>query len=252
MHYGSVIRNKPRQWAADRRNLPAQLQQTSTPSRSQFCRRLNTPAVRAMLDELEQAILDLQTAALIGCWLLDAKPFVVSPYSKDKQAKRGWAYNGYARGYKLFAMSDPAGNVVSWRVDSMNVAEPAVARERVQAIDRPGYLIGDSIYDSNRLHETTAALNVQMIAPRKQPGGNIGRRARYPHRLHAIELLETPHHSFGPSMYAKRTEIERMFSQMASSRVGLDHLPGFIRTLPRVRRWIQAKIVLYHLIREKN
>jgi len=43
-----------------------------------------------------------------------------------------------------------------------------------------------------------------------------------------------------------------MFPQMASSRVGLDHLPGFIRTLPRVRRWIQAKIVLYHLIREKN
>ena len=57
-------------------------------------------------------------------------------------------------------------------------------------------------------------------------------------------MLETPVNTFGPSLYNCRTDIERVFSRWAASDVALDHLPGWVRTLPRVRRWINAKILI--------
>lgn len=249
MYYWSVIRNKPRQWVCDPRNLPRQLTRWPIPSRSQFGRRLNSAQVQAMLDELEQQVREVTTAALIGYWLLDAKPLTVSPYSKDKHATWGWGYDRKVRGYKLFVMTDARGNIIAWHIAGMNVAEPTAARELIPHIDRPGYLIGDSIYDSNPLHRLTAPKQVQLIAPRKLPGRNIGAAARHPNRLHAIDMLETFNNGFGPAMYAQRTAIERSFSRLASSRVGLDHLPGFIRTPARVHRWVQAKIALDALVK---
>ena len=254
MYLWSVLRCKPRQWVCDRRNLPARLQDVPIPSRSQFGRRLNSADIQAMLVELEQQV--NQTAevqgALVGCWLVDAKPLVVSPYSKDKEARWGWAYNGMARGYKLYALSDLDQRIVAWRVYGMNQAEPTVAPELLDQIDRPGYVIGDSIYDSGPLHEVAAQRDLQLIAPRKDPTGNIGRRARQPTRLRSIDMLETFVNRFGPSMYDKRTEIERAFSRIGASRIGLDHLPPFVRTLRRVEPWIRAKLTLYAVMKQKE
>ncbi len=245
LYLWSAIRNKPMCWACDRRNLPRALAGLPIPSRSQFGRRLCCPDVVAMLDELELAVNDLHVAGLIGLWLIDAKPLVVSPYSKDKAARWGWAYNGKARGYKLFMITDASGRVVAWRVDGMNKAEPEVAGTLVAHLDRPGYLVGDSIYDSNPLHELTAGRQVQLLAPRKRPGTGLGSRRHHRGRLHAIAMLECFNNTLGPALYAQRTGIERGFARLASSRIGLDRLPPFVRTPNRVRRWVQAKIILY-------
>jgi hypothetical protein len=247
MYLWSVIRGKPRDWVCHPCNLPGRLEDHCIPGRSQFGRRLTTPHVQAMLTELEMHLRKVPQAKMLGCWLLDAKPLVVSPYSKDKSARWGWAYDGKARGYKVFAMSDLQGRVVAWQTEAMNEAEPLVARRLLEHTDRPGYVLGDSIYDSGPLHELTASRDLQLIAPRKLPGGNIGVRARQPSRLHAIAMLETFTNAFGPAMYAQRTIIERVFSRMTSSRIGLDHLPAFIRTPQRVRLWVQGKIILYSL-----
>jgi hypothetical protein len=251
MYLWSVLRGKPRQWVCDRRNLPSALRKEAIPSRSQFGRRINSPPVRAMIQELEARVRHKPTKGMIGCWLLDGKPLVVSPYSKDKAAKWGWAYDGKARGYKLFTMVDLEGDVVAWRVESMNQAEPIVAKRLIEQADRPGYLLGDSIYDSGPLHEHAAERDLQLIAPRKTPGANIGVRARQPTRLHSITMLETFTNAFGPALYAYRTGIERAFSQLGCSKVGLDHLPYFIRGLARVRAWVQVKIILYSLQKPK-
>jgi hypothetical protein len=248
LYMWSVIRCKPRGWVCDRRHLPPRLQETPIPSPSQFRRRINEPRFQTLLDELQTQARGLPPESLLGCWLLDAKPLVVSPYSKDKSARWGWAYDRKARGYKVFALCDLRGRLVAWQTESMNVAEPLVARTLLQQTDRPGYVLGDSIYDSGPLHELAAARDLQLIAPRKEPGGHISRRARQPTRLHAIAMLETFCNPFGPSMYAQRTAIERVFSRMASSRVGLDHLPPFVRTPERVRLWVQGKTILYSLL----
>ncbi|HAU37220.1 MAG TPA: hypothetical protein DCX07_05835 [Phycisphaerales bacterium] len=145
MYLWSVIRGKPRQWVCHRQNLPDAMTEADIPSSSQFGRRLRSARVQAMLTELENHLRGVPQATMLGCWLLDAKPLLVSPYSKDKSAKRGWAYNGRARGYKVFAMSDLQGRVVAWDARPMNEAEPLVARTLLQQTDRPGYVICDSI-----------------------------------------------------------------------------------------------------------
>jgi hypothetical protein len=249
MHLWSVIRRRPRQWVCHRRNLPEALQDQPIPSRSQYGRRLNSPPVRAMLAKLEAHLNRVERPTMLGCWFLDAKALTVSPYSKDKSARWGWACERKARGYKVFAMSDLDGKVVAWQTRPMNEAEPLVARTLVAQTDRPGYVIGDSIYDSGALHEHAAARHLQLIAPRKQPGGNIGIRARQVTRLHSIAMLETIHNRFGPAMYAQRTSIERVFSRMASSRVGMDSLPPFVRTPSRVDYWVQGMMVLHATIK---
>lgn len=251
LYVWSAIRGKPRQWVCDRRNLPAALRKEPIPSRSQFGRRLNSPSVKAMIGQLEARVRPKRAQGLIGCWLLDGKPLVVSPYSKDKAAQWGWAYDGKARGYKLFTMVDLDGDVAAWHVESMNHAEPVVAQELIQQTDRPGYLLGDSIYDSGPLHECAAQRDLQLIAPRKTPGANISAHAQQPTRLHSIAMLETSVNTFGRAMYACRTGIERDFSLLGCSKVGLDHLPYFVRGLSRVRLWAQAKIILYSLQKPK-
>lgn len=218
LYLWSAIRNKPMGWACDRRNLPRALAGRPIPSRSQLGRRLCGHDIVAMLDELEQALSDLHVAGLIGLWLIDAKPLTVSPYSKDKAARWGWAYNGKARGYKLFMVTDANGQVVAWRVDGMNKAEPEVAKVLIDRLDRPGYLIGDSIYDSNPLHVLTAERQVQLIAPRKQPGTGLGHGTTHqPNRLHAIAMLECFNNRLGPT-HRHRTRLRQ--ARFESGRAG--------------------------------
>jgi len=241
----SVIRNKPMNWACDPRNAPAALRGRPLPSDSRMSRRLSTLPVARLL---ARAILTLQqrllvTTTLVGCWVIDAMGLAVNPFSKDKAAKRGYCRGGKARGYKLFLLIDAAGIPVAWFVDSMNVAEQAIAMTMLPFIDRPGYLLGDSIYDSNALFEAARLRQLQLVAPRKTPYGNIGRRATDEARLHAIAMLETLH-ADGWHLYKRRTAIERRFARLTAEAVGLTHLPGFVRTPKRVRRWIDAKMLL--------
>jgi len=245
MFLWAVIRRKPRYWPCDGRHLPPALQNQPLPSVSQFRRRIKEPRFQELLDHLWTPLQGEPSGSLLGCWLLDAKAFLVSPYSKDHDARWGWACDRLGRGYKLFALGDLDHRIAAWDVQPMNQAEPTVARHLLQHTDRPGYVLGDSIYDSGPLHELAAARDLQLVAPRKEPGGPIAVRAQQPSRRHAIDLLETCHNTFGPALYALRTTIERVFARLACSHVGLDHLPPFVRTLPRVRLWVQAKLILY-------
>jgi len=241
----SVLRNKPMSWACNPRNAPAVLRGRPLPSDSRMSRRLSTLSFAKLL---AQVILTLQkrllvAATLVGCWVIDAMGFAINPFSKDKAAKRGYCRNGKARGYKLFLLIDAAGVPVAWFVDSMNIAEQTVAMRMLPLIDRPGYLLGDSIYDSNALFAAARAQQLQLVAPRKTPGGNVGQRATDEARLHAIAMLETPH-ADGRHLYKRRTQIERSFARLTAEAVGLSHLPGFVRTPKRVRRWFDAKMLM--------
>ncbi|MCE9592065.1 MAG: transposase [Planctomycetes bacterium] len=161
-------------------------------------------------------------------------------------ARRGWAAGHLAHGYKLFLYSDSDGRIIAYQVHAMNRAEQAVALELIPHATRPGYTLGDSVYDTQACHDAAAACGQQLIAPRKDPAGSISTRANSPQRMHAIAMLETPTASrFGVEMYKKRTLIERVFSVMTSATVGMDSLPPWVRTLRRVRQWVDAMVVFY-------
>lgn len=245
LYLWAAIRHKPMSWACQPINAPRVLADRPLPSLTTLSRRIRADTAHQLLQRIETRLNETASATRVGCWIMDAKPLVVSPYSKDKQARRGWAYNGFARGYKLFALCDMDGRICSWQVHAMNQAEPTIAPTLMQTLDRPGYVLGDCIYDSTPVHRAAAQRDLQLIAPRKVPTGPIGQRARHAGRLHAIAMLETFCNKFGPTMYAQRPRIERVFSRLAASDVGLDHLPGWVRGLDRVRRWTQAKLTLY-------
>lgn len=246
----SAIRRKPRYWVCDPRNSPRRLRDRPLPSPSQLSRRLNDPAFADLWQRfLAHTLLRQQQAlCLLACYLIDAKPLPVSCYSKDKQAKRGWACDHIAKGYKLFLLADTAGRIVAYQVHAMNHAEQTAALTLIDATDKPGYTLGDSVYDTDDFYRAAHQRGLQLITPRKDPTANIGVRASSPPRLHAIAMLETPiPGGFGPAMYDQRTIIERMFSAMGCAAVGLDALPPWVRTLARVRLWVDAMIVLYLL-----
>jgi hypothetical protein len=247
----SALRRKPRSWACDPRNAPRRLRGLPLPSPSCLSRRLNDPAFgRFWQGFLAHTVLrQCQAICLLGCYLMDAKALPVSCYSKDKQAQRGWVNEHTCKGYKLFLLIDVAGRVVAYRVASLKNAEQTVALELVEKLDRPGYVVADSVHDTDRLHRAVAAKGAHLITPRKRPGGPIGKRAASPERLLGITRLETPNASgFSKAMYNARTGIERVFAQMSSSAVGLDSLPPWVRTLKRVSLWVEAMLVFLVLL----
>jgi len=63
-------------------------------------------------------------------------------------------------------------------------------------------------------------------------------------RLRSIELTENPFPAFAGQLLRDREEIERRFGQLVNWGGGLTCLPPWVRTHRRVRRWVQAKLVL--------
>ncbi len=63
-------------------------------------------------------------------------------------------------------------------------------------------------------------------------------------RLPSIDLLENTVSSFGRDLHALRNAIERTFGYLASTAGLLTHLPAWVRTCPRVRLWVQTKLII--------
>ena len=64
-------------------------------------------------------------------------------------------------------------------------------------------------------------------------------------------MLET---DYGRRLYRRRTAIERQFGNMAIRPEGLDQLPAHVRRLPRVRQFVNAKLILngFRILKNKN
>ena len=204
---------------------------------------MKTPSVQQMLGELEAMVGAVSNLALI--LNLDAKPLPVGGWSKDPDARWGQAVRTKAKGYKLYAVCNAQGAIVAWTLHSMNIPETEAARELIPQLEGAGYLLGDSLYDSNELYDLAAAGGRQLVAPRKKPGRGLGHRKHSPARLRSIDLLESDS-QFGRSLHRQRIRIEGMFGTMGNIGCGLAPLPNWVRRLPRVRLWVQTKIILHH------
>ena len=236
-----VLNDRPQSWACQRENWPLCYRRRRLPSQSRVSRRLKTPSVQALLDRIQQVGVDHSQPVL--CKFIDAKPLSVSRVSKDKDAKFGRAEGGFANGYKLYAIVDNFHRIYDWRVQPMNVSEGAMARELIPSLHGEGYLIGDNIYDDTRLYDIASEHGHQLVAPRKKP--NTGFRMGYlsPARLRSAQILEGFQRDFGKGLLNLRRSIERFFGNLTSYGPGLKPLPAWVRTLTRVTRWVQAKII---------
>jgi len=258
--FWAVLHDRPIRWATCPDHWPADRRPASLPSPSTMSRRMRTLSVVRLLTQVWLRLGELCGPALVR--MIDAKPLPVGGFSKDKDARWGQAVDAKAKGYKLFSIwSAEAPVPEQWRLGPMNYPETSAAASMIPLLGSEGYLLGDSLYDTNPLHELTSGRGLQLLAPRKRPGTQLGHGDHEPSRLRSIELLETRPamkvltndlRSFGPSLYACRTGIERQFGHMGNFGGGLSPLPNWVRRPRRVAAWVAAKLILNGLRICKN
>lgn len=251
-YYWAVIHDRPVSWGLQRRHWPLHLRKAALPSGATMSRRLRTPSVVALLEALEKRITRPAERGLY--WAIDGKPLPIGSCSKDRQAGYGRAAGGKAKGYKLHVIVAPCGAVAAWRLAPMNKDERVLAARMLKTADIQGYVAADANYDSNPLHAVCDARgNCQLVAPRRYgPGKGTGHRKQTPGRLRSIAILENPWPRFGQQLHQDRAMIERYFGNATSWGGSLTHLPPWVRTYRRVHRWVQAKLALNGLRRNKT
>jgi hypothetical protein len=246
----SVLHDRPQGWGCTAENWDIEIPFGSLPSESCLSRRLNTPAVKELLNSLCDGLWGRFGTCLAKA--VDGKPLLVSKSSTDKTAKLGPAGGGQlSKGYKLHAIVDGAGMLLAWAVAPMNHGESTVAKKLVRRLkDHGGYLAGDSNYDYNALYATAAAYGHQLVAPPKRKGKGLGHMVHSPHRLRGLDLLTKP--LARELAKVRRTSAERFFGNLGWRAGGLSQLPGFVRSLPRVRRFVQGKLIFQAIAMEEK
>jgi hypothetical protein len=243
--YWAVVCDRPTRWACSKRNWPIHLRKRPLPSEATMSRRLRSPSVVALLDALERRVLAPKAPGLF--WMIDGKPLPIGGCSKDRQAGYGKAAGGKAKGYKLHALVG-GGTVAGWRVAPMNKDERVMAQRLLKAAppEVVGYVVGDGNYDSNPLHQVCDDRGqAQLVTPRRGgPGKGTGHRKQAAGRLRCLALTESPFPAFAEQLLKDRAAVERYFGNLTNWGGGLSGLPSWVRTHRRVRRWVQAKLVL--------
>lgn len=244
VYFWAVIHDRPVSWACRPESWPKGLRRGPLPSQSNTSRRLRTSEVKRLIARLEHLILRKGRPAPLVC-IIDGKPMAIAGHSRDRQAGYGRATRGKAKGYKLHLVLDSRRVVWAWRVAPMNKDERTMARRMVRDLPGECYLLADGNYDSNKVYAAAAERGIQMIVPRRYgPGYGLGHRKHHPARLRSKDMLECDMTGFGPDLRTHRDSIERFLGTLSCFGGGLNGLPGWVRTHPRVHRWVQAKLIL--------
>jgi Transposase DDE domain len=236
----AALHDRPLSWACQARHWSTtKLRPARLPHRTTVGRRIDGLAVGAFLRELERRLRDRRSVGLLA--LLDAKALVVSNVSKDRDAKRGRAAGGMARGYKLHTLWANRPLPEAWEVTPLNEAETTVAHRLFAQAPGAGYVLADGNYDASGVFDAAAASGRQLVTPMPDPQAGQGHHYQSPYRLRCIDLVRG---DFGRELYALRRQIERLYGNAVSFGGGLGPLPAWVRGLPRVRTWVWAKLLI--------
>jgi len=252
MFLWAAAHDRPQSWAAERRHYTSVFRPRRLLSVSQFNRRVATPSVQEILQKVHDMTAEVDQVSPVLS--MDGKALTVGPASKDRQASSGHIPGGMGRGYKLHAVVTEDMRIICWSVMPLHVAEQSVAMRFVQNHARPGcLLLADSNYDSAPLYKATTRAGMTYFTCLKGQK-QVKNKEHHPvtlrqmgsARRQAVRLWRE-HRTLCWLVMSIREVIERTFSALTSYGGGLGPLPAWVRTLPRVRRWVGAKIILYHV-----
>lgn len=238
----AVLHDRPVDWATRPRNWPTSHRPEQLPDQSTMSRRLRRPDTQEFLNKLGRRVSGRHCPTWVS--IIDGKPLVIPKHSTDPDAAFGRGVGGPAKGYKLHAIVGRVPMPLAWSVTPLNASESQQAQELIPTLRDGGYLLGDSNYDSNSLHEVAGEHGLQLLAPRRNPGKGLGHRRHSPRRLRCVDLLEWAPNRFGRSLYSRRRDIERQFGGLVSFGGGLQSLPPWVRRLHRVQLFVHAKLII--------
>jgi hypothetical protein len=237
----SVVHDRPMCWGVQKGNWPVDLRPTFLPSQATLSRRMRSDEVRQLMTAVEETWLVLLGVRHMWIRMIDGKACGVSGVSKDADARYGRGAGGMQKGYKLHAVWAAGPLPIAWALTPMNVSERRMARQLIPMLPGTGYLLGDPEYDCNDLYELAHAAGHQLFAPKRQKHCGLGHRPQSPYRLRSIDLMKR---KFGKRLYRFRRQIEREFGSLTSFGGGLTCLPPWVRRFPRVRNWLNAKLLV--------
>lgn len=215
----------------------------SRPSVSQFCKRLAEPRFAAILELVRRRLTGHVDDAKLLC--LDGKALPVTENFRDRDALTGHGGGRFCKGYRLHAMSDDRGRIVEYRLTDMRQQEKNMAFEMLAQV-RPGQVIlADGNYDSSRLYDAAASRGAFLFTPLKRIGDHPRASTRSSPVRHEADRAWREHPRMARRVYQRRSAVERVFANLTNFAGGLRGLPPWVRTLPRVSRFVAAKLVIY-------
>jgi hypothetical protein len=242
----AVLHDRAVCWACDERNWPKD-HWIPLPSCTTMSRRLRTVGVLQLLERVLQQLSEaFDHQHLVKA--IDSKPLRVGYYTQDRDAKKGRAGGGKAKGYKLHALTCN-GIVSRWLLSGMNENDQVPAYRLLEHLKGSGYVAADNGYDANKVHERAAQQNHQLVAPPRSSNHNVrDLRRNGPARLRSQDLCDSPLFAcgqssvFGRGILKERVKIERLFSQLCFD--GLNAPPPWVRTPHRVAQWTAVKLLI--------
>jgi hypothetical protein len=241
----TVANDRPLLWMSVPGHLSPAIRCGKVPSYSQFCKRLKSPRVGAMITHVSSRL--SVPPGPVSLAFIDGKALPISECSGDPDARTGRGGGRFSRGFKLHALCDDRRRIRAFRVTPMNTGEPTVAREHlVRHIPRGVVVLADGNYDGRDLYSEVGGRDAALLTPQKR---NRRTEAAFyktsPERRAAMELWRD-HPAAAQELYTKRGLIERVFSALTCYGGGLAPLPSWVRRIDRVTRWVTAKIAIYH------
>jgi len=252
LYFWAVLHDRPMTWAIDSSNYNRTFRpRKKVPSISQLNRRIASDRFQLILQHVHESLAgDTRFKGLT----IDGQALQINAVSQDRDARVGHVpggvtNGGMGKGYKLHAVVTGDGNIPVFCVMPLNAHEMPVAQQMLAAlrVNLTGVLVlADGNYDAHVLHKDVARRGAFLIT---KPRG----RARHPVTLRQMGrsrrlLLDLWDRCprLMDRVYQHRRQIERRFGNLACTPGLLTSLPKFIRGLPRVRRFVGAKICLYH------
>lgn len=249
VYFWSTQWDRPVSWACDEGNWPDDVRFSTVgfdvPSQPTMSRRMRTVGVLQLIERVQAKLAEALGGSLVKA--IDSKPLVVGNYSKDRDARRGYAAGGKARGYKLHAITERK-SFVLWTLSGMNAVDQTAAAALLPRLRGWGYLGADNGYDANPLYRAASEVNHQLIAPpRKSNAGVRDVRRNSRQRIRSLDLWADPlkhcgqASAFARSIRNEREQIERNFGNAAMN--GLTAPPPWVRRPHRVATWTAAKLI---------
>ena len=244
LYLWSVLHDRPLCWACRRTSYGRLFRPRRLPSVSQFCRRVAERRFLRLLLLVHARLMKAGVASSL--WFFDGKALPVGPHSADPAAASGYGAGRVGRGYRLHALATDDGRIREFRVTAMRNSEAAVSLRMARVIPRKVVVLADGAYDNRYLYRAVQRRGSHLLT-------QLRGHSQHPSRLRGMgyarrEALETwtNHASLCRQAMARRKQIERIFGSLCSYGGGLAPLPAWVRRLTRVRRWVTAKLMIYH------